>query len=111
MGSILGSLSLGYLAITGTLTAVSAMGRGLAHAARHAIEGDQDQCPGRGRPRRCRVRPGRPRRVAAPLLHCPAPVRPIGRTGAGCPLLTVSVTHRESDDPDTADRMRMTPAP
>ena len=40
MGSILGSLSLGYLAVTGTLTAASVMGRGLAHAARHAIEGD-----------------------------------------------------------------------
>jgi hypothetical protein len=40
MGSILGSLSLGYLAVTGTLTTASVLGRGLAHAARHAIEGD-----------------------------------------------------------------------
>ena len=40
MGSILGSLSVGYLVITGTLTAASVLGRGLAHAARHAIEGD-----------------------------------------------------------------------
>ena len=40
MGSILGSLSLGYLAVTGTLTAASVAGRGLAHAARHAIDGD-----------------------------------------------------------------------
>ena len=39
MGSILGSISLGYLAVTGTLTAASVMGRGLAHAARRAIEG------------------------------------------------------------------------
>jgi len=40
MGSVLGSLSLGYLPVTGTLAAASGMGRGLAHAARHAIEGD-----------------------------------------------------------------------
>jgi len=40
MGSVLGSLSLGYLPVLGTLAAASVMGRGLAHAARHAIEGD-----------------------------------------------------------------------
>jgi len=40
MGSILGSLSLGYLVVTGTLTTASVLGRGLAHAARHALEGD-----------------------------------------------------------------------
>ena len=40
MWSVLGSLSLGYLVVTGTPTAAAVMGRGLAHAARQAFDGD-----------------------------------------------------------------------